>query len=165
MVVDLKPIATALCGALLVAAVGCDRGSHPSQPGKVAPDFTVSDGSTRIHLADYRGKVVLLNFWASWCAPCVQEMPSLLEFHREHPEVVVLAVSIDEDEDAYKRFVETRHVDLITVRDPEQTAAIKFKTEQWPETYVIDRNGLIRRKFIGAADWTSPEIARYLRTL
>jgi hypothetical protein len=61
--------------------------------------------------------------------------------------------------------VETRHVDLITVRDPEQTAAIKFKTEQWPETYVIDRNGLIRRKFIGAADWTSPEIARYLRTL
>jgi thiol-disulfide isomerase/thioredoxin len=156
---------TLILGLLLVAAVGCDRGNHPSQPGKPAPDFTVSDGSTSIHLADYRGKVVLLNFWATWCGPCVEELPSLLQFHREHPEVVILAVSVDEDEDAYKNFLAMRHVDLITVRDPKQTAASKFATEQWPETYVIDKSGMIRRKFIGAADWSSPEIYRFIKTL
>jgi thiol-disulfide isomerase/thioredoxin len=156
---------TLLCGLLLLAAIGCDRGNHPQQTGKPAPDFSVADGTTKIHLADYRGKVVLLNFWASWCGPCIQELPSLLQFQREHPEVTVLAVSIDEDEDAYKRFLATRHVNLITVRDPDQTAASKFSTEMWPETYAIDRNGVIRRKFIGATDWSSPEILQFLKTL
>jgi thiol-disulfide isomerase/thioredoxin len=90
---------------LAVAAVGCDRGSHPSEIGKPAPDFTVADGTTSIHLASYRGHVVLLNFWASWCGPCILELPSLQQFHREHPEYPILGVSIDVDEDAYKRFL------------------------------------------------------------
>jgi peroxiredoxin len=143
----------------------CDRGAHPAQPGQVAPDFTVSDGSTSIHLANYRGKVVLLNFWATWCEPCVVELPSLLELHREQPDLAVLAVSIDEDPDAYSRFLLRRHVDLITVRDPAQSAAKLYHTEQWPETYVIDRKGIIRRKFIGAQDWSTPEIRAYLKSL
>jgi peroxiredoxin len=143
----------------------CDRGAHPAQPGQVAPDFTVSDGSTSIHLANYRGKVVLLNFWATWCEPCVVELPSLLELHREQPDLAVLAVSIDEDPDAYSRFLLRRHVDLITVRDPAQSAAKLYHTEQWPETYVIDRKGIIRRKFIGAQDWSNPEIRAYLKSL
>jgi len=151
--------------AALLAFSGCDRGSHPSQTGKPAPDFNVADGSTSIHLADYRGKIVLLNFWASWCEPCILELPSLTQFHHEHPEYPILAVSIDEDPDAYKQFLVRRHVDFITVRDPKQTAASKYGTEQWPETYVIDREGRIRRRFIGATDWTSPEILRYLKTL
>ena len=149
----------------LFAVIGCDRGSHPAQTGKPAPDFNISDGTSSIHLANYRGKVVLLNFWASWCQPCILELPSLLQFHHEHPEVTILAVSIDVDEDAYKRFLVARHVDLLTVRDPEMTAANKFGTEQWPETYIIDREGRIRRRFIGATDWSSPEILRFLKTL
>jgi cytochrome c biogenesis protein CcmG, thiol:disulfide interchange protein DsbE len=149
----------------LVLSPGCDRGAHPSQAGKQAPDFTVSDDFRTIHLADYRGKVVLLNFWASWCAPCVQEMPSLIDLHHDDPDLVVLAVSIDEDPDAYSRFIRSRHVDLITVRDPAQTAAGLYHTEMWPETYLIDRKGVIRRKFIGATDWSSPEIRTYLRSL
>jgi peroxiredoxin len=147
----------------LALVSACDRGAHPAQPGQVAPDFTVSDGSTSIHLANYRGKVVLLNFWATWCEPCVVELPSLLELHREQP--AVLAVSIDEDPDAYSRFLLRRHVDLITVRDPAQSAAKLYHTEQWPETYVIDRKGIIRRKFIGAQDWSTPEIRAYLKSL
>jgi len=143
----------------------CDRGAHPAQTGQVAPDFTVSDGTASVHLASYRGRVVLLNFWATWCEPCVVEMPSLLDLHHDQPDLAVLAISIDEDPDAYSRFIARRHVDLITVRDPGQTAAKLYRSEAWPETYVIDRQGVIRRKFIGAQDWSSPEVRAYLKSL
>ncbi len=154
---------TLLLQLLLVSA--CDRGAHPAQTGQVAPDFTVADGTTSIHLANYRGKVVLLNFWATWCEPCIIELPSLLELHRQQPDLAILAVSIDEDPDAYSRFLVRRHVDLLTVRDPSQSAPKLYRTEQWPETYVIDRQGIIRRKFIGAQDWSDPEVRAYLKTL
>jgi cytochrome c biogenesis protein CcmG/thiol:disulfide interchange protein DsbE len=148
-----------------VLVAGCNRGAHPVQMGKQAPDFTVSDGTSSIHLASYRGRVVLLNFWASWCAPCIEELPSLLKLHHDDPNLVVLAVSIDEDPDAYARFIRNRHVDLLTVRDPKQTAASLFHTTMWPETYLIDRDGVIRRKFVGATDWSNPEIRSFLQGL
>jgi peroxiredoxin len=151
--------------ASLVLVPGCNRGAHPAQTGRLAPDFTVSDGTTTVHLASYRGRVVLLNFWATWCQPCVVEMPSLLELHHDQPGLAVLAVSIDEDPEAYSRFLVRRHVDLITVRDPSQSAAKLFHTDMWPETYVIDRQGVIRRKFIGAQDWDSPEVRAFLKGL
>ena len=143
----------------------CNRGAHPAQTGQPAPDFTVSDGTTTVHLANYRGQVVLVNFWATWCQPCVMELPSLLDLHHDLPSLAILAVSVDEDPDAYSHFVTRRHVDLITVRDPGETAAKIFHTEQWPETYVIDRKGIIRRKFVGAQDWSSPEIRAFLKSL
>jgi peroxiredoxin len=149
----------------LALVPGCDRGAHPAQTGRKAPDFTVSDGLTTVHLADYRGKVVLLNFWWSQCAPCIEELPSLLQLHHDQPDLAMLAVSIDDDQESYTRFLIRRHVDLITVRDPSQSAARKFKTEMWPETYIIDRQGVIRRKFIGSQDWESPEIREYLKSL
>jgi cytochrome c biogenesis protein CcmG, thiol:disulfide interchange protein DsbE len=149
----------------LIPIPGCDRGAHPAQAGKPAPDFTVSDGLTSVHLASYRGKVVLLNFWWSQCAPCIEELPSLLQLHHDDPDLVVVAVSIDEDPDSYLNFIRRRHVDLITVRDPGQTAAALFHTSMWPETYIIDRGGVIRRKFVGATDWSDPEIRTYLNGL
>jgi peroxiredoxin len=149
----------------LAAVAGCDRGALPSQAGKPAPDFTISDGKNSVHLANYRGQLVLLNFWASWCAPCVEELPSLLRLHHDNPNLTIVAVSIDEDPDAYTAFIRNRHVDLITVRDPKQTAASLFHTDMWPETYLIDRKGVIRRKFVGATDWSDPEIRSYLKSL
>jgi len=143
----------------------CNRGSRPAQTGKAAPDFTVTDGTSTVHLASYRGRVVLLNFWASWCMPCLDELPTLLELHHEDPNLVILAVSIDDDSAAYSNFIVRHHIDLITVRDPGQSAAKLFHTDMWPETYVIDRNGLIRRKFVGPQEWTSPEIRSYLDSL
>jgi peroxiredoxin len=150
---------------LAVAALGCNRGSHPGDIGKPAPGFSISDGTSSVNLAQYRGKVVLLNFWASWCPPCVEETPSLLDFHHAHPEFPILAVSIDESDAAYKRFLVQHHFDLTTVRDPEQTVARKYSVTGWPETFVIDRQGNIRRHFISAQDWNDPEILRYLKTL
>ena len=149
----------------LALVTACDRGARPGITGQVAPDFTVSDDTSSIHLADYRGKVVLLNFWATWCPPCVQEMPGLIELHHDRPDLAILAVSIDEDEDAYKHYLDRRHIDLISVRDPNQTAAKLYHTEGWPETYIIDRQGVIRRKLVGDPDWSNPEIRAYLRSL
>ena len=127
------------CLLTLATICGCDRGAHPDQTGKVAPDFTVSDGTTSIHLASYRGRVVLLNFWASWCAPCVQEMPALIQLQHDRPDLAVVAISIDEDPGAYSRFLARHHVDLTSVRDPNQSAAKLYHTDGWPETYIIDK--------------------------
>jgi peroxiredoxin len=157
-------LALPLIAALLLLSA-CNRGAHPAQLNIPAPDFTVSDGTHTVHLASYRGHVVLLNFWATWCEPCLVELPSLLQLHRDQPNLVILAVSIDEDPDAYTQFIARRHIDLMTVRDPSQSAAKLFHTDMWPETYLIDRNGIIRSKFIGAQDWSNPEIRALLKSL
>ncbi len=154
---------TVLISLALVTA--CNRGAHPAQTGKLAPDFTVSDGTTTVQLSKYRGKVVLLNFWATWCTPCIIELPSLIRLHHDQPDLVILGVSIDEDNDAYKSFIARRHIDFTTVRDPSQSAANLFHTDMWPETYIIDRTGHIRSKYVGATDWSDPEIRAFLKSL
>ena len=149
----------------LLLAAGCNRGAKPSRIGKAAPDFSVSDGSHSVRLANYKGRVVLVNFWASWCAPCIQETPALVELHHERPDLTILAISIDEDPSAYQRFLQRFHVDYTTVRDPDQTVAKKYGTDGWPETYIIDRNGILRRKVVGDPDWSSPEMRAFLQGL
>jgi len=153
--------------ALLSVAVlcGCNRGNHPAQVGKKAPDFTVSDGSNTIRLSNYRGKTVLLNFWWSQCAPCIQETPGLEQLHRDRPDLQILGVSIDTDADSYQRFLKRYRVSIPTVMDPGQTAAKLYHTEGWPETYIIDRDGIIRRKIVGDPDWSNPEIRAYLKNM
>lgn len=151
--------------ACLLAFSGCNRGNRPAQVGKAAPDFTVSDGTNTVHLAGYRGKVVVLNFWASWCGPCIQETPGLQQLHHDRPDLAILGVSVDEDADAYQRFLKRFHVEITTVRDPNQKAASLYHTDGWPETYIIDRKGVIRRKIVGDPDWSNPEIRAYLSTL
>jgi cytochrome c biogenesis protein CcmG, thiol:disulfide interchange protein DsbE len=149
----------------LLLAAGCDRGDHPRQIGRPAPDFTISDGGRSLQLSTYRGKVVLLNFWASWCAPCILEIPSLNQLQRQMPQLVVLGVDVDKDESAYRQFLARHEVDYLTIRDPQQQTNAIYGTFVFPDTYVIDRSGQIRRKFINAQDWTSPEIVEYLSRL
>ncbi|MBB5344104.1 thiol-disulfide isomerase/thioredoxin [Edaphobacter lichenicola] len=151
---------SAVLGSLLVA--GCDRGSHPGNIDKPAPQFVMGDGSRTVDLSKLRGRVVVLNLWATWCAPCIEELPSLLALQRQMPELAIVAVSMDQDPDVYKRFLVDHHVDLLTVRDEDQKVNALYGTVQIPETYVIDKQGVLRRKFIGAQVWTSPEITSYL---
>ena len=127
----------------------------------------MQDAQNKITLSQYRGQVVVLNFWATWCPPCVEEMPSLVEMQRRMKAkgVTVLAVSVDVDESAYKQFLKDHNVSLLTVRDPEHKSSELYGTFKYPETYVIDRGGVMRRKFIGAVDWTAPEITDFLGKL
>jgi peroxiredoxin len=149
----------------LALASGCDRGDHPEHLGATAPAFTISDGVQNIDLSRLRGRVVVLNLWATWCAPCVEELPSLLELQHQMPQLAVIGVSTDTDDDAYRHFLRQHHVDLTTVRDASGRINTLYGTVQIPETYVIDRQGVLRRKFIGAQAWTSPEIIDFLKRL
>jgi len=154
--------------AALVVLIGCDRGSKPALLNAPAPDFTIQDAGRRVSLHDFRGKVVVLNFWATWCPPCVDEMPSLVALQSK-PEVKnrvqIFAVSLDQDESAYKKFLSDYHIDILTVRDPSQESTRHYATTGFPETFIIDGNGVLRRKFIGPVDWTKPEIIAYLQSI
>jgi len=90
---------------------------------------------------------------------------ALRALQHEMPGVTVVAVSMDQDEDAYRTFLARNHVDLLTIRDPDARINALYGTVQIPETYAIDRNGILRRKFVSAQDWTSPEIIDYLKRL
>lgn len=149
----------------LSVVTGCDRGRAPRQLGRVAPPFTIHDGSQTVSLSQYRGHVVLLNFWASWCPPCIEELPSLMALHRRLPQLVILGVSIDEDAQAYHNFLLANNIDFTTIREPSRATQNLYGTVQIPESYVIDRSGHIVRKYISAQDWTNPEIVRTLSSV
>jgi cytochrome c biogenesis protein CcmG, thiol:disulfide interchange protein DsbE len=150
----------------LVFMAGCHTGSRPPGIGTKAPDFTVKDSDKTVTLSQYEGKPVLLNFWATWCAPCIEEMPSLVQLQqRLQGKVTVIAVSTDVDDAAYHHFIKTHNVDLLTVRDGDQKCNTLYGTYKFPETYVIDSKGTIRRKFIGPVNWNDPQIIGYLNGL
>jgi cytochrome c biogenesis protein CcmG, thiol:disulfide interchange protein DsbE len=150
----------------ILALAACNSGSRPPRINTVAPDFTVKDADRTLTLSQYKGKPVLLNFWATWCPPCVEEMPSLVQLQQKmQGKVTVIAVSMDVDDDAYHHFIKVKNVNLLTVRDGDQKSSTLYGTFKYPETYVIDSKGMIRRKFIGAVNWNDPEIQAYLSGL
>ena len=157
--------AIAIIGFCLLPGAGCDRGQHPQELGKTAPAFTLHDGAQTISLSQYRGRVVLLNFWASWCAPCIDELPSLMALHRRLPGLAILGVSIDGDSQAYRSFLAEYRVDFPTIRDPSQETMHRYGTVQIPESYLIDRSGHIVRKYVSEQDWTDPEVLATLTAM
>ena len=158
-----KTLAILLLAAL--ATSGCDRGLAPGNLGKPAPPFVVSDSTNTVDLSKLRGHVVLVNLWATWCLPCLDELPSLITLQRQMPDLVIVAISLDQDEAAYRRFLLHNHVNFVTVRDPSATVNHLYGTAQIPETYVIDKRGILQRKFVNSQNWTDPRIIAYLRKL
>ncbi len=144
---------------------GCDRGDHPGQIGSPAPVFALNDGQHAVNLRSLRGQVVLLNFWATWCAPCIEELPSLEALQQAMPQLRIVAVATDEDADTYQAFLQRRPLTYLTVFDAKQSANTMYGTFRFPESYLIDKAGVVRRKFISAQDWTSPEIEDSIRKL
>jgi peroxiredoxin len=136
--------------------------------GDRAPSFELADDSgSGARLEDYRGKLVLLNFWATWCGPCVQEVPSLNQLQQQFAAdgLVVLGISVDEDKEAYEQFIDRFDVAFPTVRDPAMAVASLYGTSIYPETYLINREGRVVHKYIGGDNFMRPEIVNYLRSL
>jgi len=152
---------------ILLALSGCYSGTRPPRIGVAAPDFTVRDSDRTVTLSQLKGQVVVLNFWATWCPPCIEEMPSLVEMQQRMKAkgVTVLAVSVDADAGSYHQFLKEHGVNLLSVRDGDMKSNNLYGTFKFPETYIIDRNGVVRRKFIGAVDWMEPEVIDFLGKL
>ncbi|HET7456981.1 MAG TPA: TlpA disulfide reductase family protein [Gemmatimonadaceae bacterium] len=133
--------------------------------GSAAPDFhgaTLPERGTPVvkHVADYRGQVVLLNVWATWCAPCRVEMPSIQALHETYGPagLKVVALSIDDagQESAIRAFAKQLGLTFEILHDPSGDVQKVYQTTGVPETFVIGPDGVIRKKVIGAADWNSP---------
>ena len=136
--------------------------------GDKAPDFTVTaDSGQTFTVHNFNGKLLLLNFWATWCAPCVEEVPSLNQLARQlAPQgLVVLGVSVDKDPNAYKNFLQHFPVSFQTARDPDQKVNTKYGTSMFPESYLIDRNGKVIEKFISAQNWATPQMIEHVHSL
>ncbi len=142
-----------------------------AEVGKPAPDFALQDASGRtVRLSDFRGRFVVLNFWATWCAPCVEEVPSLEQlqqrFESESPQkITVLSVSVDSGWAPIKAFSKQKNITYPVLLDSDQDVAHTFGTFKYPETYVIDPSGVVVKKVIGGLDWTTPEVVQYFGSL
>jgi len=161
-------VLAAAVGIMLLFAMPSYRQGEASIAGKTAEDFSLEIDGKPKHLTDLKGKVVILNFWATWCPPCVEETPALnhLQKYIESRNGVILGVAADEDVDAYEKFLRDQAVVFPTYRDPStkdnhSPIAQSYGTSMYPETYVIDRRGKIARKFIGFQQWDSPDMLAY----
>jgi peroxiredoxin len=127
--------------------------------GEPAPDFTLTDmQGQKVTLSDLKGKVVILNFWATWCPPCREEMPSMEQLYRRYggQGLVILAVNVEENGmSAVKRFLQRTPYSFPILLDADAEVQNTYKVFRFPETFIIDRNGNIVEKVIGAIDWTA----------
>jgi len=140
--------------------------------GDSAPDFSISAslngaGSKTITARDFGGKLLLLNFWATWCPPCIEEIPGLngLASALGPKGLVVLGVSVDKDADVFQKFLQRNPLAYLTARDPEQKINSNYGTIQYPESYLIDRNGKVIEKYISVQAWASPQMIQHVQSL
>jgi cytochrome c biogenesis protein CcmG, thiol:disulfide interchange protein DsbE len=170
----------AVLGIVAVLGIGLWAGTHflgdefyevrvgTEAPGFNAVDVMRSDTELKT-LSDYRGQVILLNIWATWCDPCKKEMPSMERLHRDLKDrgLAVVAVSIDKPdmESTIRQFVKDYDLTFDVLYDRAELFRAVYRYTGVPETYIINREGVIRRKWIGEDDWSSPGNRRFIEGL
>jgi len=175
----MRTVRRGLWGLALLAGISflwMGRGDYsPADAGRIAPDYTgISlDGDT-IDLADLRGRVVVLNVWATWCRPCVAEMPALQRLHEDLGDegLSVVAVSVDnaalvmgDPGEAVRAFVKEHGITFAVLLDPETRIESAYPVAGLPITFVIDREGRIRESVLGPRAWDKPEFTSEFRQL
>lgn len=161
-----------ICALLLLTAflgAGCNKQEEPAIEGNHAPDFTLKDlNGEPVRLSALKGKVVLVNFWATWCPPCREEIPSMVKLNQamQGKPFQMLAVSIDEGgRNAVQSFFRKGGVTLPALLDTDGKVARRYGTTGVPETFVVDGKGVILKKVIGSMDWSSPDVIAALDDL
>ena len=150
-----------LC-ALLFAA--CSKEGSAPADNSLAADFTLRDLDGKLHkLSDYRGKVVFLNFWATWCPPCRAEIPSMERLNEvlSSKDFVMLAINTDENIKDLEAFVKETPHNFSVLSDADGKIQKLYKVFKFPETFVIDRQGRIVEHIVGARDWSSTEALKF----
>ena len=136
--------------------------------GDTAPKFSVvtEDGKT-ITPSNFGGKLLVLNFWASWCEPCIAETPTLNQFAQvfANKGVVVLGVSMDRNEKLYKEFLARYQIRFETSRDPDANISSSYGTFLFPDSYIIDPSGKVVEKIINAQNWMAPDFLDHIQKM
>ncbi|MCX6620261.1 MAG: TlpA disulfide reductase family protein [Acidobacteria bacterium] len=138
------------------------------ETGDSAPGFSITTDSGRtVSLNNFGGKLLVLHFWATWCPPCVEEIPSLNEFQKQFASsgVVVVGVSVDRNQQLYSNFLKRFGVTFETARDPSAELPASYGTYQYPETYLINAKGTVVRKIVANRDWTGAETVALVKSL
>jgi len=149
--------------ALFIA--GCGK-SQVASVGKPAPDFDTVDLQGNVwSLSKLRGKVVFVNFWATWCAPCREEMPAMQRLYVKMPKdkFEMIALFNNDKSDVAKNFVAKLGITFPILSDEFNFAGTKYGLTGLPETFIVDKQGVIREKYIGPAEWDSPEFVSMLK--
>jgi peroxiredoxin len=162
-------LAAALLAALL-AWPGPGAAQQPLHPwyGGATPPLRLADAAGQTHqLSQYRGKVVLINFWATWCAPCREEMPSLERLRRamKGKRFAVLAVNLAEPELRVRQFLQTIPLGFPILLDADMTVAKAWKVRQLPASFVVGPDGRVRYSYIGELDWSDEAVRKTLAEL
>ena len=148
-----------------------EQGTDPANvtEGVVAPLFTALDlAGKEVALADLRGKVVLVHFWATWCPPCREEIPSMVKLNQimAGKPFQMLALSVDEGgKPAIEEFLNRKGLSLPALIDNEQRVAKSYGVSGVPRSFIIDKKGVIRKKIIGGFDWSTPDAVQFLTDL
>lgn len=168
-------IAIALLLLLSINLSGCTNSPQQTSPagppavGQTAPDFTLNDLAGKpVSLAALRGKVVIVNFWATWCPPCRAEMPSMELLHRELADegLVMLAINVEKDgRQTVPKFLAASPHSFPILFDEKEEIQKRYGVDKFPESYVIRKDGVIDDKVIGAIDWAHPQTIAYFRDL
>jgi len=124
--------------------------------GSAAPDFTLErlDGGA-LSLSDLRGRVVLINFWATWCEPCKEEMPAMERLYQAHREAgfELVAISVGEEPEPVRAFRDQIGFTFPVLLDPDRVAANAYQTHRFPESFLVDAEGVVVERYIGPKTW------------
>ena len=168
-----RPGAWAVAALLAAGAAWALWSAEPVPPlleaGSPAPEFSLPPlgGGAPLGLGELRGRVVLVNFWATWCKPCEDEMPAMERLYRAlgRDGFELLAISVDAGDAEVEAFRERLELSFPILRDPDRRVATRYQSLRFPETFLIGPDGVVAARFIGPREWDAPEYEARIRAL